>query len=139
MPPTAATSRRSSTSTTSSTLGIAQRARLPLLEKFLAELRATIRLMGLRAATHEGRLPEVLEEHEAILAALEAHDTKGALAAWTGTSTRTSCSATATCCRMIRRRRAASPPAAPASYYVHRGSTSRSAAILARSAARATL
>jgi DNA-binding GntR family transcriptional regulator len=62
-------------------LGIAQRARLPLLEKFLGQLSATIRLMGLRAAMHEGRPSAVLDEHEAILVALEKRDAKAAQAA----------------------------------------------------------
>lgn len=62
-------------------IGIARRARLPLLERFLGQLRASIRLMGLRAVTQEGRLSEVLDEHEAILTALEARDAPTALEA----------------------------------------------------------
>jgi DNA-binding GntR family transcriptional regulator len=62
-------------------LGIAQRARLPLLVSFLDQLRACIRLMGLRAAHRPGRMHEVVAEHEAIVDALEAGDAKSALAA----------------------------------------------------------
>jgi DNA-binding GntR family transcriptional regulator len=62
-------------------LGIAERAQLPLLMSFLAQLRACIRLMGLRAASRPGRMPKVIIEHTAIVDALEAHDTGAALAA----------------------------------------------------------
>jgi GntR family transcriptional regulator, rspAB operon transcriptional repressor len=62
-------------------LGIAERAQLPLLMSFLDQLRACIRLMGLRAASRPGRMPDVLAEHGAIVDALEVHDTKAALAA----------------------------------------------------------
>lgn len=60
-------------------LGIARRAHLPLLEKLLGQLRAFVRIMGLRAVSREGRLYEVLEEHEAILQSFEARDAVGAL------------------------------------------------------------
>ena len=60
-------------------LGIAQRAGLPLLVSFLDQLRACIRLMGLRAAHRPGRMSEVLAEHEAIIDALEAGDAGRAL------------------------------------------------------------
>jgi GntR family transcriptional regulator, rspAB operon transcriptional repressor len=62
-------------------LGIAEGARLPTLVRFLGQIRAMTRLMGLRAVTREGRFAAVLDEHERIVAALEARDAKAALAA----------------------------------------------------------
>jgi DNA-binding GntR family transcriptional regulator len=62
-------------------LGIARAARLPLLMRFLGQIRAMTRLMGLRAVTREGRFAQVLEEHERILTALEARDADAARAA----------------------------------------------------------
>jgi DNA-binding GntR family transcriptional regulator len=62
-------------------LGLAMGARLPTLQKFLGQLRAYIRMMGLRVATQQGRMYEVLDEHEAIVAAVEAGDEQAARAA----------------------------------------------------------
>jgi DNA-binding GntR family transcriptional regulator len=62
-------------------LSIAESARLPVLMRFLGQIRAISRLMGLRAVTREGRFTQVLEEHERIVAALEARDVDAALAA----------------------------------------------------------
>jgi len=62
-------------------LGIARAARLPILMRFLGQIRAMTRLMGLRAVTREGRFAQVLGEHESILAALEARDAEAARAA----------------------------------------------------------
>jgi DNA-binding GntR family transcriptional regulator len=62
-------------------LGIARGARLPTLQRFLGQLRAFVRMIGLRLAAQEGRMQEVLQEHEAIVAALEARDGQAALAA----------------------------------------------------------
>jgi len=60
-------------------IGIAAGARLPTAQRFLEQIRALIRMMGLRAATRQGRMSEVLDEHEAIVAALEARDADAAL------------------------------------------------------------
>jgi len=62
-------------------LGIARAARLPILMRFLGQIRAMTRIMGLRAVTREGRFAQVLDEHERILAALEARDADAARAA----------------------------------------------------------
>jgi DNA-binding GntR family transcriptional regulator len=62
-------------------LGIARAARLPILMRFLDQIRAITRLMGLRAVTREGRFAQVLDEHEQILTALEARDADAARAA----------------------------------------------------------
>jgi GntR family transcriptional regulator, rspAB operon transcriptional repressor len=62
-------------------IGIAESARLPMLVRFLGQIRALSRIMGLRAVTREGRFGQVLDEHERIVAALEARDTDEALAA----------------------------------------------------------
>lgn len=60
-------------------IGIAAGARLPTAQRFLEQIRALIRMMGLRAVTRRGRMTEVLDEHEAIVAALEARDADAAL------------------------------------------------------------
>jgi DNA-binding GntR family transcriptional regulator len=62
-------------------LKLAVGARLPTLQKFLGQLRAFTRMMGLRVATFQGRMYEVLDEHEAIVDALEAHDEGAAVGA----------------------------------------------------------
>lgn len=62
-------------------LGIAEGARLPLVERFLSQIRAIIRVMGLRAIASAGRVDQVLEEHERIVEALESRDVEAALAA----------------------------------------------------------
>jgi DNA-binding GntR family transcriptional regulator len=59
---------------------IAIGARLPTAQRFLEQIRALIRMMGLRAATRQGRMTEVIAEHEAIVVALEARDADAALA-----------------------------------------------------------
>jgi len=64
-------------------LGIARGARLPMLERFLDQIRAINRLMGLRAVTREGRVETVIAEHERIVVALEARKVKEAQAAMT--------------------------------------------------------
>jgi DNA-binding GntR family transcriptional regulator len=53
---------------------IAMGGELTVLVKFLAQLRAFTRLMGLHAIAIEGRMDIVLQEHEAIVDALEARD-----------------------------------------------------------------
>ncbi|MEA2246725.1 MAG: GntR family transcriptional regulator, rspAB operon transcriptional repressor [Solirubrobacteraceae bacterium] len=62
-------------------IGIAESAGLPMLVRFLGQIRAISRIMGLRAVTREGRFGQVLDEHERIVAALEARDAGAALAA----------------------------------------------------------
>jgi DNA-binding GntR family transcriptional regulator len=62
-------------------LSIARGARLPMLERFLDQIRAVNRLMGLRAVTRQGRVETVITEHERIVAALEARKVKAAKAA----------------------------------------------------------
>ncbi|MEY2534849.1 MAG: GntR family transcriptional regulator, rspAB operon transcriptional repressor [bacterium] len=62
-------------------LSIAESARLPVLMRFLGQIRAISRLMGLRAVTREGRFTQVLDEHERIVGALEARDAGAALTA----------------------------------------------------------
>jgi DNA-binding GntR family transcriptional regulator len=62
-------------------LGIARGARLPMLERFLDQIRGVNRLMGLRAVTREGRVETVIAEHERLVVALEARDVKEARAA----------------------------------------------------------
>lgn len=64
-------------------LGIARAAHLPMLERFLDQIRALNRLMGLRAVTREGRVETVIAEHERIVDALEARDPEAARAAIT--------------------------------------------------------
>lgn len=60
---------------------IALAADLPLLDRFLSQLRAFIRLMGNTAVTREGRMLQVVDEHERIVDALEKRDPKEATAA----------------------------------------------------------
>jgi DNA-binding GntR family transcriptional regulator len=62
-------------------IGIAESAGLPMLVRFLGQIRAISRIMGLRAVTREGRFAQVLEEHERIVSALESRDEGAALAA----------------------------------------------------------
>jgi DNA-binding GntR family transcriptional regulator len=62
-------------------LGLAAAARLPLLSRFLQQLRAYVRMMGLQALTREGRFSQVLEEHQAVVDALEARKVNRARAA----------------------------------------------------------
>lgn len=60
---------------------IASGGNLPTVVRFLAHLRAFIRLMGIEALSKPGRAEAVLEEHEQIVDALEARDAKAAEAA----------------------------------------------------------
>lgn len=60
-------------------LGIAQSAGLPTLVRFLGQIRAISRLMGLRAVTRQGRFSQVLDEHERIVEALETREAGAAL------------------------------------------------------------
>lgn len=62
-------------------LDIARGARLPMVERFLGQIRAISRLMGLLAVTRKGRFEQVIEEHEQIISALEAKDADAALEA----------------------------------------------------------
>jgi DNA-binding GntR family transcriptional regulator len=62
-------------------IGIAESARLPMLVRFLGQIRAISRIMGLRAVTREGRFEQVLDEHDGIVTALEARDAGAALKA----------------------------------------------------------
>ncbi len=62
-------------------LTIAAGARLPILHKFLSELRGFVRLMRLGTERHPSHLEAVLAEHEAIVDALERRDVEAALAA----------------------------------------------------------
>lgn len=63
-------------------LGIARSVGLRQVEEFLRQLRGLIRLMGIRVLLEkQDRRYQVLDEHEAILTALETHDEAAALAA----------------------------------------------------------
>jgi DNA-binding GntR family transcriptional regulator len=62
-------------------LAIARGARLPLLERFLGQIRAWVRLTGIHALDHGDRLERVLAEHDDIVEALDAGDGERALAA----------------------------------------------------------
>jgi DNA-binding GntR family transcriptional regulator len=61
-------------------LGIAAGAQLPLVERFLRQLRGFVRLMRAGTRRPAGHLALVLEEHTAIVDALEARDTGRAVA-----------------------------------------------------------
>jgi DNA-binding GntR family transcriptional regulator len=58
---------------------IASGADLPIVVKFLNNLRAFIRLFGIEAISHSGRAKVVLAEHEKIVDALEARDEERAV------------------------------------------------------------
>ena len=60
-------------------LRIAEAARLPILVRFLDQLRGFVRVMRLGSARHPSDLPQVIEEHEAIVDALEDRDGDAAL------------------------------------------------------------
>ncbi len=60
---------------------IASAAQLPLLSKFLAQLRAFVRMMGIEAVGRPGRMAQVMREHQAIVDALERRDDRAALGA----------------------------------------------------------
>jgi DNA-binding GntR family transcriptional regulator len=62
-------------------LRIAEAARLPILVRFLDQLRGFVRVMRLGSARHPSHLPQVIEEHEAIVDALEDRDGDAALEA----------------------------------------------------------
>jgi DNA-binding GntR family transcriptional regulator len=64
-------------------LTIASASGLPTLARLLTQLRGFVRLMRLGTARHKGHLFRVLEEHEAIVDALEKRDEKAALKALT--------------------------------------------------------
>jgi DNA-binding GntR family transcriptional regulator len=62
-------------------LTIARAAGLPTLARLLTQLRGFVRLMRIGTTRHSGHLFRVLEEHEAIVDALERRDETGALKA----------------------------------------------------------
>lgn len=62
-------------------LRIAEGARLPLLHRFLSQIRGFVRLMRVQARRHPSHMLAVLAEHEVIVDALERRDSGGALAA----------------------------------------------------------
>ena len=64
-------------------LRIAVASRLPIVTRFLEQLRGFVRVMRLGSARDPDHLLEVVEEHEAILDAIERRDARGAHAALT--------------------------------------------------------
>jgi DNA-binding GntR family transcriptional regulator len=62
-------------------LRIAEGARLPLLHRFLSQIRGFVRLMRVQVRRHPNHMLEVLAEHERIVGALELRDADGAFAA----------------------------------------------------------
>jgi GntR family transcriptional regulator, rspAB operon transcriptional repressor len=62
-------------------LKIAEGARLPILVRFLGQLRGFVRVMRLGTVRHPRHLVQVLAEHSAIVDALERRDVKAATAA----------------------------------------------------------
>ena len=62
-------------------LRIAEGARLPLLHRFLSQIRGFVRLMRVQARRDPSHMLEVLAEHEEIVDALERRDVDAALAA----------------------------------------------------------
>jgi DNA-binding GntR family transcriptional regulator len=62
-------------------LRIAEGARLPLLHRFLSQIRGFVRLMRVQARRDPSHMLEVLAEHEGIVDALERRDVDAALAA----------------------------------------------------------
>ncbi|MDP9259126.1 MAG: GntR family transcriptional regulator [Actinomycetota bacterium] len=62
-------------------LKIAEEARLPILYGFLSQLRGFVRLMRVAAPRHPSHMTEVVAEHEALVDALERHDSDAAAAA----------------------------------------------------------
>lgn len=62
-------------------LAIALGAHLPILHKFLSQLRGFVQLMRAGTIRYPGHLAEVVAEHAAIVDALEEHDGERALAA----------------------------------------------------------
>jgi DNA-binding GntR family transcriptional regulator len=64
-------------------LKIAEAARLPILVRFLGQLRGFVRVMRLGTVRHPSHLAQVLDEHEAIVEALDRRDVDAALRALT--------------------------------------------------------
>jgi DNA-binding GntR family transcriptional regulator len=64
-------------------LSIAAAARLPIVSRFLEQLRGFVRVMRLGSARDPDHLLQVVAEHEAILDAIERRDARGAHAALT--------------------------------------------------------
>jgi DNA-binding GntR family transcriptional regulator len=62
-------------------LRIAAGANLPMLVRFLEQLRAFVRLMGTQALQREGRMAAVVAEHERLVDALEQRDAPAAVEA----------------------------------------------------------
>lgn len=62
-------------------LRIAEGARLPILHRFLTQLRGFVRLMRLGTVRHPRHLMQVLAEHEAIVDSLERRDVEEGLSA----------------------------------------------------------
>jgi DNA-binding GntR family transcriptional regulator len=62
-------------------LRIAEGARLPLLHRFLSQIRGFVRLMRIQGKRHPSHMLAVLTEHELIIDGLERRDVDGALAA----------------------------------------------------------
>lgn len=62
-------------------LKIAEGARLPILHRFLTQLRGFVRLVRVGTRRNPSHLMAVLAEHEAIVGALERRDVEGALEA----------------------------------------------------------
>ena len=58
-------------------------ARLPIVSRFLEQLRGFVRVMRLGSARDPDHLLQVVAEHEAILDAIERRDPRGAHAALT--------------------------------------------------------
>jgi len=59
-------------------LKIAEGARLPILVRFLGQLRGFVRVMRLGTVRHPRHLVEVVDEHEAIVDAIERRDVEAA-------------------------------------------------------------
>lgn len=59
-------------------LGIARGGGLSVLPKFLTELRAFVRLIGVDAVANKGRMNEVIAEHETIVDAIERREPQAA-------------------------------------------------------------
>jgi DNA-binding GntR family transcriptional regulator len=62
-------------------LGIASAARLPIVSRFLGQLRGFVRVMRLGSARDPDHLVQVIAEHERILDAIERRDERAAIAA----------------------------------------------------------
>ncbi len=62
-------------------LELAEGAGLPMLVRFIGQMRAFTRLLGVEALRRPGRMAKVVEEHEGIVDAIEARDVAAARAA----------------------------------------------------------